>query len=212
MKDMAIKLLFIVSILAVWINPALAQSVHFGINSGVSKQYGEYEEFFDYSRHISGNIHGYISQNLLIGLNISFVDLNLVEGNDIESLSYGSHWITSGEGKIFEIAPTLKIQTNALKNESVHFFGLVGLSINKIIYDVEYHDPWLEVDSDYYFGKERAYLQFNQYKVGLFSGLGFSINIYKNINIETSYKYRIIFLKETDINYLSLDIGIGMSI
>jgi hypothetical protein len=209
MLSKIVRFLIVIGILVIWTGQSSSQNINLGIHFGASKQYGHFSEYFHTSQHISGNIHGYLSQNILFGLNISFVDWSLVEGNDIESLSYGSHWTTLGKGSIFEITPSLKFQTNGFCNEKLQSFGLLGLGLYHICYDVEHYDPWLVKDpnASSYFGREHVYLQFDHYEIGLLAGLGILLNIFGKMYMEIGSQFRTIFFEKSAIEYVSLNLG-----
>jgi hypothetical protein len=208
MVNKILGILIIIGILIISNSTASAQKIYIGVHSGVSKQYGTYSDYFHTTHHISGNIHANISPNILFGLNMSYIDWNLIAGNDIESLSYGSHWDTWGQGSIFEIAPTFKLLSNSFWGEVFQCFGLVGLGYYRINYNVEYYDPWLNLDPNATgLFADHIYLRFEHNEIGFFSGVGISLNIFEGMYLEVVPQYRIVLRHNDYIEYASLNIG-----
>lgn len=188
-----------------------ARKITAAINSGISRQYGWCHEYFEPRAHYGGRIHFYISDNISVGINASYVSWGLVESNEIGIISYSDHWNTCGSADMLEVVPNIEILSGNRLESSLSIYLRAGLGYYDIDYNVEYYDPVSCLDQNYASPScEHRFLKYDRSNVGLFTGAGIYLNLGRNLYVEAWPSFRSIFMeKSDDIFYLSGNIGFG---
>ena len=209
-RTLVVTIIFTFTIITAGIS--YTQEMSFGVNAGISKAVDDV--YWNLGFSVGGNVFYSVSPNFSLGGRIAYNRwapnqdwfVGLHDRDIMYHLNYPPsnqiYWNVSGSGRtIIEIVPSIRILAPTAENQSVNFFGQLGLGFFLINQDVTVYGSYMGSSCE-------VYDKDSENKPGLSIGGGLTIGKKGSTCFEILPLYHIIFTKDETTKYFSVSAGV----